>query len=403
MASVYLNKKRKKRLEQGHPWIFAGEIERMEGDPQPGEIVSVHAHNGMFLAKGYYNSRSQIRVRVMTYKQAEEIDESFFVRRIQEAWDYRQRMLSDVNGCRLIYGEADFLPGLIVDKFGDTLVLQVLSLGMEIRKQEIVRALLAVIQPKAIYERSDVGVRELEGLEQTTGLLHGELEEQIVIQENGLKMIVDVVGGQKTGYFFDQQENRAAIKDYVKTGVDGQPGSSVLECFSHTGSFTVHAAAFGAKQITCLDISEHAIDTAIRNVEINGLEEEADFEFVVADAFEQLRVWEREGRKWDAVILDPPAFAKSRQAVPGAIRGYKEINLRGMKLVKERGFLITASCSYHMHPDLFLETIAEAAVDARKILRLVEFRSAGRDHPKLQGMEENNYLKFAVFEVRSRG
>lgn len=403
MASVYLNKKRKKRLEQGHPWIFAGEIERMEGDPQPGEIVSVHAHNGMFLAKGYYNPRSQIRVRVMTYKQAEEIDESFFVRRIQEAWAYRQRMLSDVNGCRLIYGEADFLPGLIVDKFGDTLVLQVLSLGMEIRKQEIVRALLAVIQPKAIYERSDVGVRELEGLEQTTGLLHGELEEQIVIQENGLKMIVDVVGGQKTGYFFDQQENRAAIKDYVKTGVDGQPGSSVLECFSHTGSFTVHAAAFGAKQITCLDISEHAIDTAIRNVEINGLEEEADFEFVVADAFEQLRVWEREGRKWDAVILDPPAFAKSRQAVPGAIRGYKEINLRGMKLVKERGFLITASCSYHMHPDLFLETIAEAAVDARKILRLVEFRSAGRDHPKLQGMEENNYLKFAVFEVRSRG
>ncbi len=403
MASVYLNKKRKKRLEQGHPWIFAGEIERMEGDPQPGEIVSVHAHNGMFLAKGYYNPRSQIRVRVMTYKQAEEIDESFFVRRIQEAWDYRQRMLSDVNGCRLIYGEADFLPGLIVDKFGDTLVLQVLSLGMEIRKQEIVRALLAVIQPKAIYERSDVGVRELEGLERTTGLLHGELEEQIVIQENGLKMIVDVVGGQKTGYFFDQQENRAAIKDYVKTGVDGQPGSSVLECFSHTGSFTVHAAAFGAKQITCLDISEHAIDTAIRNVEINGLEEEADFEFVVADAFEQLRVWEREGRKWDAVILDPPAFAKSRQAVPGAIRGYKEINLRGMKLVKERGFLITASCSYHMHPDLFLETIAEAAVDARKILRLVEFRSAGRDHPKLQGMEENNYLKFAVFEVRSRG
>ncbi|ASS76094.1 rRNA large subunit methyltransferase I [Tumebacillus algifaecis] len=402
MASVYLNKKRKKRLEAGHPWVFKGEIARIEGDPNPGDIVTVHAANGMFLAKGYFNPRSMIQVRVMTYNQEEKIDQAYFVRRIQEAWDYRKRMLHDTGGCRLVYGEADFLPGLVVDKFGDTLVVQILALGMEVRKQEIISALLEVVQPKAIYERSDVGVRELEGLEQTTGLLHGELDETIVIQENGLKMIVDVVGGQKTGYFFDQQENRAAIKDYVKTGVDGQPGASVLECFSHTGSFTVHAAAFGAKQITCLDISEHAIDTAIRNVEINGMEDDADFEFVVADAFEQLREWEREGRKWDTVILDPPAFAKSKHAIEGAMRGYKEINLRGMKLVKERGFLITASCSYHMHPDLFLETIAEAAIDAKKILRLVEFRTAGRDHPKIHGMDENNYLKFAVFEVRSR-
>ncbi|TCP53314.1 23S rRNA (cytosine1962-C5)-methyltransferase [Tumebacillus sp. BK434] len=402
MASVYLNKKRKKRLEAGHPWVFKGEIARIEGEPNPGDIVTVHANNGMFLAKGYFNPRSQIQVRVMTYNPDEVIDRAYFVRRIQEAYDFRKRMLHDTGGCRLVYGEADFLPGLVVDKFGDTLVVQILSLGMEVRKQEIIDALLQVVQPKAIYERSDVGVRELEGLEQTTGLLHGELDETIVIQENGLKMIVDVVGGQKTGYFFDQQENRAAIKDYVQTGVDGQPGAAVLECFSHTGSFTVHAAAFGAKQITCLDISEHAIDTAIRNVEINGMEDDADFEFVVADAFEQLREWEREGRQWDTVILDPPAFAKSKHAVAGAVRGYKEINLRGMKLVKERGFLITASCSYHMHPDLFLETIQEAAIDAKKILRLVEFRTAGRDHPKIHGMDENNYLKFAVFEVRSR-
>jgi 23S rRNA (cytosine1962-C5)-methyltransferase len=402
MANVYLNKKRKKRLEQGHPWVYQNEIDRIEGDPEPGDIVSVLASNGMFLAKGYYNPRSQIAVRVMTYDPGEEIDLAFFKKRIRECWEYRQRLLEDTNACRLIYGEADFLPGLVVDKFGDVLVVQVLSLGMDVRKDLVVEALKEVLDPKAIYERSDVSVRGLEGLEQTTGFLYGEHDGDIEITENGLKMLVDIVGGQKTGYFFDQRENRAAIRDFVKTNVEGTDGADVLECFSHTGSFTVHAAAFGAKNITCLDISEHAIDTAIRNVELNGFADKAEFEFVVADAFEQLRVWQNEGRKWDVVILDPPAFAKSRGAVEGAVRGYKEINLRGMKLVKERGFLITASCSYHMRPDLFLETIRDAAFDARKILRLVEFRTAGRDHPKIHGMDENNYLKFAIFEVRSR-
>ncbi|MGZ4106410.1 MAG: class I SAM-dependent rRNA methyltransferase [Tumebacillaceae bacterium] len=402
MATVILNKKRKKRLEAGHPWVFKNEIERIEGEAQPGDIVTVQQNNGKFLARGYYNPRSQITVRVMSYHPTEEIDQEFFTRKIRQAWAYRRRFVEDTNACRLIYGEADFLPGLIVDKFGDVLVIQVLSLGMEVRKPLVLEALKVVLEPKAIYERSDVGVRELEGLEQTTGLLYGELDGLVEIKENGLKMVVDVIGGQKTGYFFDQRENRAAIRDLVKTGADGAPGASVLECFSHTGSFTVHAAAFGAKKITCLDISEHAIDTAIRNVELNGFDDKADFEFVVADAFEQLRVWEKDGRKWDVVILDPPAFAKSKNALEGAIRGYKEINLRGLKLVKERGFLVTASCSYHMHPDMFLETIADAAFDARKILRLVEFRTAGRDHPKLHGMDENNYLKFAIFEVRNR-
>jgi 23S rRNA (cytosine1962-C5)-methyltransferase len=402
MATVILNKKRKKRLEAGHPWVFANEIDRMEGEAQPGDIVTVQQNNGKFLARGYYNPRSQIAVRVMSYHPTEEIDQEFFTRRIRQAWAYRRRFVEDTNACRLVYGEADFLPGLIVDKFGDVLVIQVLSLGMDVRKPLVLEALKTVFEPKAIYERSDVGVRELEGLEQTTGLLYGELDGLVEIRENGLKMLVDVIGGQKTGYFFDQRENRSAIRDLVKTGADGAVGASVLECFSHTGSFTVHAAAFGAKKITCLDISEHAIDTAIRNVDLNGFEDKADFEFVVADAFEQLRTWEKDGRKWDVVILDPPAFAKSRNAVEGAIRGYKEINLRGLKLVKERGFLVTASCSYHMHPEMFLETIADAAFDARKILRLVEFRTAGRDHPKLHGMDENNYLKFAIFEVRNR-
>ena len=402
MTTVVLHKKRKKRLELGHPWVFNNEIERIDGEPEPGEIVKITDHRGQFLAKGYYNPRSQISVRVLTYNEAEEIDQSFFTQKVREAWEYRQRVVDDTNACRLIYGEADLLPGLIVDKFADVLVIQVLSLGIDMRKDLIVAALKEVINPKAIYERSDVSVRKLEGLEETTGLLYGEFEGDIEIRENGLKMLVDIVGGQKTGYFFDQRENRASIRDFVKQSVEGTPNASVLECFSHTGSFTVHAAAFGAKEITCLDISEHAIDTAIRNVELNGFEDKAEFEFVVADAFEQLRLWQREGRQWDVVILDPPAFAKSRHAVPGAVRGYKEINLRGMQLVKERGFLITASCSYHMHPDMFLETIADAALDAKKILRLVEYRSAGRDHPKLHGMDENNYLKFAIFEVRSR-
>lgn len=401
MATIILNKKRKKRLEAGNPWVFNNEIDRLEGEANPGDIVDVHDHRGAFLARGYYNPKSQISVRVMTYTPGEAIDQAFFTRRVQECYDYRRRFV-DSDSFRLIYGEADFLPGLVVDKFHDVLVIQILSLGMEVRKDLIQSALQEVLNPRAIYERSDVGVRELEGLEQRTGLLYGELDGDVVIEENGLKMVVDVVGGQKTGYFFDQRENRAAIRDLVKQTVEGEPGASVLECFSHTGSFTVHAAAYGAQNITTLDISEHAIDTAIKNVELNGYEDKADFEFVVADAFEQLREWEREKRQWDVVILDPPAFAKSRHAVPGAVRGYKEINLRGMKLVKERGFLVTASCSYHMHPDLFLETIAEAAFDARKILRLVEYRTAGKDHPKLQGMDENNYLKFAIFEVRSR-
>jgi 23S rRNA (cytosine1962-C5)-methyltransferase len=401
MAIVKLKKMRKKRLEAGNPWVFNNEIERVEGQPNPGDIVDIQDYRGLFLARGYYNPKSQISVRVMTYTEGEEIDQAYFTRKVRECYDYRRRFV-DSDSFRLIYGEADFLPGVVVDKFADVLVVQILSLGMEVRKDLLLHALREVLNPKAIYERSDVSVRKLEGLEQRTGLLYGELDGDIVIEENGLKMVVDVVGGQKTGYFFDQRENRAAIRDLVKQTVEGEPGASVLECFSHTGSFTVHAAAFGAQNITTLDISEHAIDTAIKNVELNGFEDRADFEFVVADAFEQLREWEREKRQWDVVILDPPAFAKSKHAVTGALRGYKEINLRGMKLVKERGFLVTASCSYHIDPDLFLETITEAAFDAKKILRLVEYRSAGKDHPKLHGMDENNYLKFAIFEVRSR-
>jgi 23S rRNA (cytosine1962-C5)-methyltransferase len=456
VATVFLHKKRKPRLEEGHPWIFQNEVERVEGHPQPGDVVAVHNHLGQFLASGYYNPQSQIVVRVVAYEPLDDIDEAFFSDRIRRAHDHRQRFLPDADAYRLVYGEGDFLPGLVVDKFGGMLVVQILTLGMDVRRDRIVAALAGVLAPEGIYERSDVPVRELEGLEQRKGLLYGELTSPVRITENGLLLEVDIVEGQKTGYFFDQRENRASIEPLMKgwgkrSGITLQQtddfssgdqtlqpvntngkivtfpywdGAAVLECFSHTGSFTLHACQYGAKKVTCLDISEHAVESAKRNVELNGFEDRV--EFVVADAFEYLReqvrgLEERKkrgggsnqkvdtsvklpdaGRTWDVVILDPPAFAKNRGAVEGACRGYKDINLHGMKLVNEGGYLVTASCSYHIKPELFLETVHAAAVDAGKILRLVEFRAAGKDHPRVLGVGEGNYLKFAVFEVRSR-
>jgi 23S rRNA (cytosine1962-C5)-methyltransferase len=340
--------------------------------------------------------------------------------------------------------------------------VQILTLGMDVRREAIVAALADVFQPVGIYERSDVAVRQLEGLEQRTGALHGDCPRHVRIVENGLMLEVDIEQGQKTGYFFDQRENRASLEPLMtgwgrRSGIELRPvtgpdggervapfnssgkevtfpywdGATVLECFSHTGSFTLHACKYGAKKVTCLDISEHAIESARRNVALNGFEDRV--EFVVADAFDYLRKQEQgleerrrraaagvtgaagagkidtskplsgDGRTWDVVILDPPAFAKNRQAVEAACRGYKDINLHGMKLVNEGGYLVTASCSYHIRPDLFLETIHAAASDAGKQLRLVDFRGAGKDHPRLLGVDEGNYLKFAVFEVRSRG
>jgi 23S rRNA (cytosine1962-C5)-methyltransferase len=456
MAAVILTRSRKKRLEAGHPWVFGTEIAAVEGDPQPGAIVGIYDHARRFLASGYYNPQSQIRVRVVDYKPLPDMDAAFFRARFERCREHRRRFVPDADACRLVYGEADLLPGLIVDKFGDVLVVQILTLGMDVRRDAIVSALVDVFAPRGIYERSDVPVRELEGLEQRTGPLYGDCPRHVQITENGLRLEVDIEQGQKTGYFFDQRENRAALKPLMtgwgrRSGIElrtvAEPGggertapfnasgkevtfpywdgATVLECFSHTGSFTLHACQYGAKKVTCLDISEHAIECARRNVALNGFEDRV--EFVVADAFDYLRkqvqgLEERrrramagtagkidtskplpaEGRTWDVVILDPPAFAKNRQAVAGACRGYKDINLHGMKLVNEGGYLVTSSCSYHVRPDLFLETIHAAANDAGKQLRLIDFRGAGKDHPQLLGVEEGNYLKFAVFEVRSR-
>ncbi|AWB45416.1 rRNA large subunit methyltransferase I [Paenibacillus sp. CAA11] len=452
MASVILQRSRKKRLEQGHPWIFKNEIEQIEGEPAPGDLVQVLNHQRRFLAVGYYNPASQITVRVVSYQPIEQMDRTFFAARFRECLKHRSRFVQE-DAYRFVYGEADFLPGLVVDRFGDVLVVQLLTLGMDKRRQEIVDALVEVLHPKGIYERSDVGIREMEGLEQTKGPLYGECPRHVTITENGLLLSIDIVEGQKTGYFFDQRENRASIAPLMtgwgeRSGIalgeltdeNGErriapmnrngkevtfpywDGATVLECFSHTGSFTLHACKYGAKKVTCLDISEHAIESAKANVQLNGFEDRV--EFVVADAFDYLRSQvkgqdERKaraegradtsvpmpagiGRTWDVVILDPPAFAKTKSAVKGACRGYKDINLHGMKLVNEGGYLVTASCSYHMRPDLFLETIADAAADAGKILRLIEWRAAGKDHPQILGVEEGHYLKFAIFEVRSK-
>ncbi|MDI3257330.1 MAG: class I SAM-dependent rRNA methyltransferase [Kyrpidia sp.] len=394
MAKVVLRRDRRKRLEQGSPWIFRSEVDRVEGRAEPGERVEVVNHQGHFLATGYINPASQILVRVLSYRQDEPIDARWARLRVEAALNWRRRFLPGVSSCRLIYGEADFLPGLIVDRFEDVLVVQVLALGME-RLWPLVReALLEQVAPRGILLRNDVPVRQKEGLPLEVKRDYGRVPERVDIEENGLIFGVDVWRGQKTGYFFDQRENRSAIAPLVS-------GAEVLDVFTHIGSFAVHALKFGASKVICVDQSGEALDLARENVARNGFAGRA--EFYEANAFDQLRAFVDQGRLFDVVILDPPAFAKSRQALAGAIRGYKEMNLRGMKLVRDGGFLVTASCSWHMHRDLFLDTITDAAVDARKILRLIELRGAAKDHPVIHGSEESNYLKFAVFEVRSRG
>ncbi|KAA0547375.1 class I SAM-dependent rRNA methyltransferase [Bacillus sp. BGMRC 2118] len=392
MAKVVLERNRKKRLEQGHPWIYKSEVAHIEGDFEPGDFVDVYNHQNHFLARGYINPRSQMIVRILSYTQ-EEITEAFFIKKIQKAWDLRKRMIPTVSSCRAIYGEADFLPGLVVDKYEDVLVVQIMSLGMEVRKEWILKGLLEVFQPKAIYLRNDVYVRELEGLEQEKGFWYGEAPTDVVIEENGVKYIVDIKDGQKTGFFFDQRENRAAIQPLIDSN------TTLLDCFTHTGSFMLNGCTYGAKHVTAVDISDHAIDTAKRNAELNGFN---NVDYVVANAFDYLREAVQEGKEWDVVIVDPPAFAKSAHAVRKALGGYKDINLNGLKLVKDGGFFITASCSFHVRPDQFKQMIQEAAVDARKVLREIHWSGAGYDHPKLLAADEGDYLKFGIYEIYSR-
>ena len=389
MTSVFLKKKIGRRVENGHPWVFGNEVDLIEGDTGGGSIVEVLTHDKKFVGRGYINLQSQIAVRLLTRKRNEQIDEVFFYTRLQEAWRYRQQ-LGYVDNCRLIFGEADYLPGLIIDKFSDVFVLQTLALGMDRWKPAIADALQRIFAPRGIYERNDVPVRELEGLPQQKGFLSAPFDTNIVIRENGLKMHVDIENGQKTGYFLDQHDNRRAIKDIVK-------GADVLGAFCYTGSFETHAGFYGARSVLGLDISENAVGQARRNAELNGLSDVCHYEAV--NAFDALKQWSKEGRQYDVVMLDPPAFTKSRETIQKAITGYKEINLRGMKLVKKGGFLVTSSCTNLVQPELFLETVDLAAKDARRKLRQVEFRAQASDHPIIRDWENTNYLKFLIVQV----
>jgi 23S rRNA (cytosine1962-C5)-methyltransferase len=389
MTRIYLKKKRNPRIENGHPWIFGNEVMDMEGVAEGGETVEVFAADKKFIGKGYINPRSQIRVRLLTRDRTEPIDESFFYRRIAEAWEYRKR-IGYTENCRLVFGESDQLPALIIDKFNEYFVLQTLSLGMDRWKTVIVDTLKEIFQPKGIYERNDVPVRQLEGLDLQKGFLSDPFETRIIIHENGLRFYVDLENGQKTGYFLDQHENRRALEHIVK-------GGDVLGAFSYTGSFEIHAAHYGARSVTGIDSSEEAVSMAAMNAGLNQLENTVHFE--VLNAFDALKRWSAEGRKYDVVMLDPPAFAKSRENISQAVSGYKEINLRGMKLLKKGGFLVSSSCTNLVSADLFLQTVQSAAEDAHRKVKQVCFLSQAPDHPVLWGVENTQYLKFLIAQI----
>jgi 23S rRNA (cytosine1962-C5)-methyltransferase len=389
MAKITLRKRIGHRVLNGHPWIFANEVQEIQGDPAPADIVTVESHDGKFIGKGYFNPRSQIITRLLTRRKTDEVNEQFFHDRIAQAWDYRRR-LGYVENCRLIFGEADELPQLIIDKFNDHFVIQTLALGIDRWKPAIVSALEKIFNPRGIYERNDVPVRELEGLPQHKGFLSAPFPTDIIIQENGLKFHVDIENGQKTGYFLDQQDNRRAIRHIVKD-------ADVLGAFCYTGTFELHAAYYGARSVLGLDISANAVAQAERNARLNGLDPIVKFQEV--NAFDALKQWTKEEKNWDVVMLDPPSFTKTRDNIQKAITGYKEINLRGMKLVRPGGFLVTSSCTNLVQPELFLETIDLAARDARRKLRQVVFRTQSADHPILRGLENTNYLKFLIVQV----
>ena len=389
MSKLVLLPGKEKRVYTRHPWIFRSDIDEAEGEASPGDVVDILSSRGRFLARGFYNPASQIALRIMTYRRDEPVDRQLIFRRVHEAVAYR-RAFADLKSCRLVFAESDRLPALIVDAFGDVLVIQCLALGMEQFKQDVVDALVEELHPLGIWERNDVPVRKLEGLEMKTGLLYGSVPDRVLMTENGIRFWVDVKEGQKTGFFLDQKENRAAIAPFVR-------GKRVLDCFTHTGSFALHAAFYGAKEVTGVDISEYACSFAEENAKLNGLGDRVHF--VTANAFDLLSEQSKNGNRYDVIILDPPAFTKSRSTVESARRGYKEINLRAMKMLEDGGFLITCSCSQHILPEMFRSIIAEAAADARVLLRQVEFRTQGRDHPVLPSSIETQYLKCGIYQV----
>lgn len=394
MAIVTLKKGEGRALKAGGCWIYDNEIASVAGSIENGDIVTVHDFDGFPMGKGFINTNSKIRIRMLTRKKDQEIDQAFLYKRVKEAWEYRRKTV-DISSCRVIFGEADFLPGLVVDKFEDVLVVQSLALGIDRLKPIILEQLKKVLSEdgiavRGIYERSDAKVRSQEGMEQYKGFIGEPFDTRVQITENGVKYIVDVKDGQKTGFFLDQKYNRLAVQKLCKD-------ARVLDCFTHTGSFALNAGIAGAKEVTGVDASELAVRQATENAALNGLSERV--KFICEDVFELLPELEKRQEKYDVVILDPPAFTKSRNSVKNATKGYREINLRAMKLVKDGGFLCTCSCSHFMSYELFTQTIGQAAKNVHKRLRQVEYRTQAPDHPILWAADESYYLKFYIFQV----
>lgn len=391
---VTLKKGEGRTLKAGGMWVYDNEIDSIMGSFENGDVVTIHDFDGYFLGYGFINSKSKITVRLLAKKKTAVIDEDFMEQRVRDAWEYRKQTI-DTGSCRLIFGEADFLPGIVIDKFSDVLVVESLALGIDRWKVTIVEALKKVlaedgIEIRGVYERSDAKVRLQEGMERYKGFIGDAFDTKVEIVENGVKYIVDVEDGQKTGFFLDQKNNRASIHRICK-------GKKVLDCFTHTGSFALNAGIAGASSVLGVDASRLAVDQATENAKLNGLEDIVRFR--CADVFELLPELEAQKESFDVVILDPPAFTKSRNSIKNAVKGYREINLRGLKLVKDGGYLVTCSCSHFMDPELFAKTIREAASGAHKRLRQVEFRTQACDHPILWAADQSYYLKFYIFQV----
>ena len=393
-AVATLKKGEGRALKAGGAWIYDNEIESVMGHFEDGDLVLVRDFDGYGLGKGFINRHSKIRIRMMTRNPEQEIDREFLHNRVKAAWEYRKKTV-DTSSCRVIFGEADWIPGMVVDKFSDVLVVQALALGIDRMKETVIEELKKVLAEdgvsiRGVYERSDAKEREKEGMERVKGFLGEPFDTNVEIVENGVRYLVDVKDGQKTGFFLDQKYNRLAIQKLCKD-------ARVLDCFTHTGSFALNAGLAGAKEVIGVDASELGVHQAELNAKLNGLEQTV--RFTCADVFDLLPELEKKGEKFDVVILDPPAFTKSRNSIKNATKGYREINMRGLKLVKDGGFLATCSCSHFMSYELFTQTIAQAAKSVHKRIRQVEYRTQAPDHPILWAADESYYLKFYIFQV----
>jgi 23S rRNA (cytosine1962-C5)-methyltransferase len=390
MTQIRLHRGADRRIKGGHPWIFSNEITEISGEKIPGETAEVYSAGGDYLGTGYYNPHSLIAVRLLS-RESEDIDSlSFYHQRILKAKNYRSTLYPGLKSCRVVYGEGDFLPGLVVDKYDRYLSVQLLTSGIERRRDLVIEALVDIFAPAGIAGRNDVAVRKLEGLEEKVEVLYGEIPEKTEIEEHGLRFKIDIMTGQKTGHFLDQKENHLILENICA-------GKKVLDCFCYSGSWGIHAAAYGAEAVTAIDSSEKAVSTGIENASLNNLAHKVRFE--TSDAFERLRTLKSEGKTFDVVVLDPPAFIKSRKLVQEGLKGYLTVNRRGMELLSDGGYMVTCSCSHHMSAEMFREMLRKAAAMAKREMRIVETRSQAPDHPVLLAVPETEYLKCFVLQA----